>query len=250
MTLIAQITDLHLRDDGQYKFHNPAEALHAAFRDMKTLDQTPDLILLTGDIMDRSSQSYDLAQALLSEAPFPLLVMPGNHDRPKAFRQAFGSQLDWQGTHLSFHYRCRDIDVIALETTLETGKAGISAMQLQWLAQLLPQLTRPSLLALHHPPFRTGLPHLDQPGFENADALAALVQSSPICRVIAGHSHRMITGLFGGVLASTAAPLGYGLSMSFQEGVRHQPIKSPASYELHHFAGGRCHSHQRLLDFG
>lgn len=246
MTLIAQMTDLHLREDGAYGFHDPARALLAAFDDIAGLDQRPEVIVLTGDILDRSASDYAGAQALIAQSPVPVLVMPGNHDRAGAFRQAFGGQA-WAADHLSFHHACGEVDLVALETTLPSGKAGVTLAQLDWLAALLPRLTRPILLALHHPPFVTGLSHLDEPGFANADALAEVIAGAGVCRVIAGHSHRAISSVFAGIAASTAAPLGFGLSLAFAPGARHHPVATIPSYELHQFQGASCITHQRLL---
>ncbi|MDP3523382.1 MAG: metallophosphoesterase, partial [Hoeflea sp.] len=78
MTLIAQITDPHLRDDGADPCHDPAEAMRRAFAMIAAMERQPDAIVLTGDIIDRTARSYDHVMHLLAQAPVPLLPLSGN----------------------------------------------------------------------------------------------------------------------------------------------------------------------------
>ena len=90
---VCQITDLHLIDaderDCTYRrehaesrkqyFANArknAEEIHAHL-----LERKPDLLLLTGDILDFPTESnLDALRAFLSTLPCPYLYIPGNHD--------------------------------------------------------------------------------------------------------------------------------------------------------------------------
>ena len=248
MTLIAQITDPHLRDDGAYPCHDPALAMQAAFDSIRAMDLQPDAVVLTGDIIDRTAKSYAHVLPLLREAPVPLLPMPGNHDRPDEFREAFSEWVGFAPGHLSFSRQIGDVLLIALDSNLPDGRCGVDADRLSWLETILASAQCPALLALHHPPFPTYVPHLERAGFENADDLARCVAASAVCRVIAGHSHRGMQTTWAGVPASTAGAIGHGLSLSLTGQNRHQPECVAPCFELHHFKAGQVISHQISLE--
>lgn len=244
MTLIAQITDLHLRDDGADPCHDPAQALLRAFAMLAAMDRRPDAIVLTGDIIDRSASGYDGALALIRASPVPLWPMPGNHDREVEFRAAFAGLADYAPGHMSFTCQIGNAVLIALDSNLPGGKGGIDAVRLNWLADNLARTRAPAVLALHHPPFPTGLPHLDKKGFAGATQLADLVTGSPVCRIIAGHSHRTIQTIWAGVAASTCPAIGHGLSLSLTGNHPHEPTHLPPAFELHMIKADSVMSHQ------
>src|SRR5262249_944452 len=80
----------------------------------------------------------------------------------------------------------------------------LDAQTLHWLtSQLTAAAHQPTLLFLHHPPFATGIAHMDRQNLRNATHLAAVVQRHPQVRLIAaGHVHRAVTTLFAGISAS------------------------------------------------
>lgn len=248
MALIAQITDPHLRDDGSDPFHDPAQALRHAFAQIAAMDHKPETIVLTGDIIDRSAKGYGHVLPLLRAAPVPLLPMPGNQDDAAAFRAAFAGWADFHPDHLSFTHQIGDLTLIALESTRPEGSAGLDAPQLDWLAQVFAKVTGPAILALHHPPFPTAAPHLDSAGFQNGDALAALVAQSPVRRIIAGHSHRAMQTVWAGRLASTAPAIGHGLSLSLTGAAPHKPVAALPAFELHIVDARSTISHLIPLD--
>jgi Icc protein len=248
MVLIAQVTDPHLRDDGADPFHDPARALQAAFAQIAAMDVRPDAIVLTGDIIDRSAQGYGHVLPLLQQAPVPLWPLPGNHDDPAAFRAAFDGWASFAPDHLSYIARIADLHLVALDSTLPDGSAGLDDARLGWLVDVLGRADQPKLLALHHPPFPTGAKHLDTPGFRNADALADLVARHGVGRIIAGHSHRAIQRIWGGCLASTAPAIGHGLSLSLSGAARHRPVRMEPGFELHAWGQDGWVSHQMTLD--
>ncbi|WP_439530826.1 metallophosphoesterase [Pannonibacter sp.] len=247
MTLIAQITDPHLRDDGAYPCHDPAEAILRAFETMAAMDRLPDAIVLTGDIIDRTADGYGAATAVLRAAPVPLLPMPGNHDRAPEFRAAFADWADFAPDHLSFARKIGDAVLIALDSNLPGGKGGVDAARLDWLADAMARATAPVILALHHPPFPTGAPHLDKDGFAGAAQLAGLLAASPVCRIIAGHSHRSMQTLWAGVLASTCPAIGHGLSLSLTGNFPHRASCMRPAFELHVLQSGSVTTHQISL---
>lgn len=247
MTLIAQITDPHLRDDGGDPCHDPADAMRRAFATIAAMDRQPDAIVLTGDIIHRTAKSYDHTLPLLREAPVPLAPIAGNHDRAEEFRAAFGDWVEFDDDHLSFVRQMDGALLVGLDSNLPGARGGVDQMRLDWLKGVLTNAQSPVILALHHPPFDTYAPHLDKAGFAEASTLAALVAESPVCRIIAGHSHRGIQTVWAGVAASTANAIGHGLSLSLSGNHPHQPICTPPAYELHLLQSGSVVSHQITL---
>lgn len=247
MTLIAQITDPHLRKDGADPCHDPAEALRQAFATIAAMDRRPDAIVLTGDIIDRSAADYGHVLPLLREAPVPLLPVPGNHDRAPAFRAAFADWAAFHPDHLSFVQPVGDAVLVGLDSNLSGGTGGVDADRLDWLAGVLSIASGPVILALHHPPFPTLAPHLDRAGFAGAADLAELVSGSPVCRIIAGHSHRGMQTFWAGIVASTAPAIGHGLSLSLSGDHVHRPEYGVAGFDLHIVQSEVVVSHQVML---
>lgn len=245
--MIAQITDLHLRDDGAYPCHDAATALLQAFDRIAALDRRPDAIVLTGDIIDRSAAGYDRAVALMRKSPVPVLPLSGNHDRAPAFREAFAGWAGFHPDHLSFAQPMGDATLVALDSNLRQGRGGVDAARLDWLADTLARAAGPVILALHHPPFPTGAPHIDRQGFARAADLAAMVADSRVCRIIAGHSHRGMQTVWAGVQASTCRAAGFGLSLAFTDGSTHTPECIASGFELHVLGQHLMISHQFVL---
>lgn len=247
MTLIAQITDLHLRDDGAYPCHDPAGAVLQAFDRIAAMDLRPDAIVVTGDIIDRAASGYAAAVALLRKAPVPLLPLSGNHDRAEDFRAAFAGWADFHPDHLSFVQPMRDLTLIGLDSNLPQGKGGVDAARLDWLAGALARAEGPVVLALHHPPFATGAPHIDAQGFACATELTDVVSGTRVCRVIAGHTHRSIQTRWAGVAAGTCRAIGFGLDLFLTRGHTHRPDCTTPGFDLHLVTPGLAVSHQVTL---
>lgn len=231
--LLVQITDPHLRADTAYPRHDPARALAAAVAAINRMQPRPDLVVLTGDILDRSTRDHGPALDILSALTVPLLPLSGNHDHPAGFRAAFGGCADYAAGHLSAICPLPDGAVVVLDSNDGRGGAGLDAARLDWLTGQLARLTGPVVLALHHPPFLTGIPRLDRAGFPGCAELAGVVRGSAVVRVIAGHTHRAITADWAGVTASTCPALGHTLALSLD----------PASPHAHSAEGPAMHLH-------
>jgi Icc protein len=62
----------------------------AAIRHLNALAPAPDLVIVSGDIVDTGTpEEYAVARDMLAAIRQPLLVIPGNHDEREAFRAAF-----------------------------------------------------------------------------------------------------------------------------------------------------------------
>ena len=88
--LMAQVTDIHLGFDPD----NPAEfnrkRLDQALKALREMTPQPDMLLATGDLVDRGDQeSYQRLEDAFSDLPFPVHMCLGNHDLREPFLKQF-----------------------------------------------------------------------------------------------------------------------------------------------------------------
>lgn len=231
--LIAQITDFHVTALGTRAFGrvDTNAGLAAAVAHLNRLRPRPDLVLVTGDLVnDGRPEEYAALAELLRPLEIPCRVIPGNHDDRAGLRRLFGSDgyLPVEGTFL--HYTVEDwpLRIIALDTQVPGRPHGeLCRARLDWLAaRLAEQPDRPTLLMMHHPPFATGIGHMDAMGCLGTSRLAELVERhGRIQAILCGHLHRAIAVRWAGMLASTAPGTAHQVGLDLVPG-------SPAAWTL------------------
>src|SRR5262249_6512091 len=176
--LIAQISDLHIKPVGEkaYGVIDTAGALQRCVAQLNRLDPRPALVVCSGDLVDGgAAEEYEHLKRLLTPLTLPLLAIPGNHDDRTAFRHAFSNQAFAQKTGAAnLLARLDDVDLVLLDSSVPGEPHGfLESATLEWLAsELAAEPMRPAFVFLHHPPFRTGIAHMDRQNLHNADALA------------------------------------------------------------------------------
>src|SRR5262245_54571484 len=105
--LIAQITDTHIKLPGKlaYQKVDTAGMLRRCVQELLALEPQPDLILLTGDLVDLGrAEEYEHLKSILAPLRQRLIAIPGNHDERGAMREAFRDDgyLPEQGAFLQF----------------------------------------------------------------------------------------------------------------------------------------------------
>jgi 3',5'-cyclic AMP phosphodiesterase CpdA len=160
--IIAQITDLHIAEEGGYlrRFVDANAKLAAALEFLSTRHRQPDVVLATGDLVnDGRPAQYGLLRELLAGYDAPLYLVPGNHDDRETFRDAFGD-LDWVPREGPIDYVVEDhqLRLVGLDTTEPDRHDGnLDVAQLEWLDRALAEAPdHPTLVFLHHPPSRPG----------------------------------------------------------------------------------------------
>lgn len=173
-----------------------------------------DAIVVTGDLVQMGrSEEYERFRAAmgpLDRLRRPILVLPGNHDRRETMRAAFRDHayLPTEGPLNHAHHLASSAWLLCLDTLVEGRLHGaLSADTLAWTRERLAEAAgAPMLVALHHPPGRTGLPGIDRrPTLGGPDLLQMLRAYRGPLRVIAGHTHRRMLLRRGGV-ATCIAP--------------------------------------------
>ncbi|GGZ14026.1 metallophosphoesterase [Novosphingobium colocasiae] len=251
--LIAQATDLHIG----FEPGNPDEPNTRRFRAL--LDQLcaapdrPDALVLSGDLTEfGDAESYARLAAMIADLPFPVLPMVGNHDLRAPFLAAFPA-CPTEGGFIQYNARIGPLRLLVLDT-LEEGRHGGAFCEARagWLADRLAEdAATPTVLALHHPPFESGLHWLDSGNHEPWVArLAAVVAGAPnVVGLMSGHLHRSIAaqwqGMTATVCSSSAAPAALDLRAADPETPdgRAMITDAPPVYALHRWDGARLATH-------
>jgi 3',5'-cyclic-AMP phosphodiesterase len=253
-TLLAQLTDLHIREPGRLAYGrlDTAPYLRAAVQAVLALPQRPHAVVLTGDLTDfgRAAEYAHLAE-LLAPLPMPLYLLPGNHDERAQLRRSFASHAylgDGEFVQYSVSLGEQGLRLIALDTVEPGASHGrLCAKRLQWLADTLDRHRgEPVVIAMHHPPFDTLIGHMDRIGLvEGTQALADILAAHPtVERVICGHLHRTIYSRIGGAVASTGPSPAHQVCLDLAPDAASAWILEPPGFHLHAWPGpGRMVTH-------
>lgn len=241
--LLAQLSDIHAAPD-----NDNLSRLASALSWLETL--RPDVIVLTGDLVDDSwLAGYQAIAHLLNSKPWPTFILPGNADSHELMRTIWCNQL-WPRTGaMHFVAEVAGMRLIGLDTTIDGAAAGSVLDHLSWLeTQLAAKTTLPTVLFLHHHVFKSGIPTLDEvmcSGHQELEYLLKNISCPPIA-ITSGHVHRPMMSHVAGVPAficgsiCPANPLWLG-------GESVPPAYDPTSLMIHRFTAGTLVSHHISL---
>ena len=244
--VIAQISDPHLRPAGQlYQGLVDSNALFAAaLRQLAGLDPQPDVVLLTGDVVDEGrDDEYAQARTLLAELRPPLVLLPGNHDERDAFRRAFAHDphLPASGPLHVLRDDLGPMRIVGLDVTVPGEHHGcVDAEAAAWLeAALARDPARPTLVMMHQPPLATGVPYLDTYACRGGSRLAAVLERYPaVERVLCGHVHRLMISRFAGTLLVTAPSTASAIALRIAPDAEPASYLEPPAFLLHRWTAG------------
>ncbi|RZI28804.1 phosphodiesterase [Pseudomonas orientalis] len=240
--LVAQISDLHLKA-GQRLTYGVVDTLGALRRAVDHLNASqlrPDIVVISGDLVDFGrADEYAVLHPELARLHMPFYLVPGNHDARGPLLDAFGDHaylplsaegpLDWVvDTH--------PLRLIGLDSTIPGSHGGqLLDSQLHWLdEQLALRPQAPTLLILHHPPFISGIGHMDREPFINAAALERVVARHPqVERLLCGHLHRPMQRRFGASLSCVCPGTSHQIVLDLQDAAPAHFNLEPAGYLLH-----------------
>jgi len=219
--ILCQISDLHIKPGRRlaYGIVDTAAMLERCVRSILDLAQPPDAVIATGDLVDLG--------------------------RPEASFPEHGYLRQWQ-PFVQYAIEDHPVRLVALDTVVPgRGDGALCRERLDWLDRCLSeQPRRPTIVALHHPPFATGIGHMDRIGLAGADGLRDVIARHPqVERLIAGHLHRPILVRFGGTVASTCPSPAHQVALDLAHDAADDFVMEPPAYQLHLWTGGSLVTH-------
>jgi 3',5'-cyclic AMP phosphodiesterase CpdA len=235
---IAQLTDPHVVVPGtdEELFVDNNERLASAVNKVNSESPRVSAVLATGDLTNWGHPAeYEALASLLQPLAVPVLPIPGNHDDRALMRAAF-PDIPWvDASHASWSMVIEgagtaSVRIVGLDSSMpdEPG-AEFDAEREEWLRSTLrQQVDAPTILAIHHPPFITGIAWMDGSGFAGLDRLEAVLTEYPVDQIACGHLHRPITSSIAGIPAqvglSTVQHIDLDLSPDAGVSLIHEPV--------------------------
>jgi 3',5'-cyclic AMP phosphodiesterase CpdA len=237
--VIAQISDLHVKPAGMlaYQRVDTAAALARCVKELNRFAPRPDLVVISGDLVDAPSPSaYEHLAHLLSPFEIPFVAVPGNHDDRDLMRAALPDGYVRQSGALNSLRTIGDVDVVLIDSVTPGRDYGtLERETLAWLETVLAAApARPALLFMHHPPFATGIEHMDVQNLRNAAELAAIVQRHRRARLVAaGHVHRATVTSFAGATATICPAPNHAVALDLDARLPPSFVIEPPAFHLH-----------------
>jgi 3',5'-cyclic AMP phosphodiesterase CpdA len=246
VTLIVQITDTHILPKGELLYGKTDSAAHLSLvvDEINRIRPAPDLVMITGDLVDGSHEvAYEHFIELIEPLNTPVFVIPGNHDDPEIMFSAFANTPYFPASHFTGQYAIDDFQVriLGLNSLLdETEFPGFDESRLAWLHDQLGRSEKPTLLAIHHPPMKTGIEFIDMAGSKWFQGLKSVLEKhSQVKLVICGHCHSDLYGSICGIPVYMAGSTAHQLVASRALDIAPATANVPAPPVLHHFLDGK-----------
>jgi 3',5'-cyclic-AMP phosphodiesterase len=203
MLKIVQLSDTHLDGDPAVRARLTRVVGH-----IKSLAETPDALLITGDIIEGDPRDGADAEFAWLDAELslglPVLYVPGNSDETGAYRRfltARGDAFDVAGDQVHRSVEVGEVTFLLIDATVPGAYYGrLHRESLTWIRERLSSLdARPAILVMHQPPAVLGHPVVDTLRLLDSDELEAIAAASPaVIAVICGHTHGSVATTFGG----------------------------------------------------
>ena len=231
--ILAQITDPHIKAGGKLAYGkvDTVAYLKAAIEHINKARPAVDAVLVTGDLTDMGRPAeFDTLRPLLDKIEMPWYPIPGNHDARDNFRAAFQDLPAIKNCGNFIQYVIDDfpLRLIGLDTVMTEKPYGFLCHErLNWLEQCLKEEPeKPTLLFMHHPPFKTGINHMDVQNLTNAEDLFTVVKRHPQVKHMAcGHVHRAIETTVNGIGVSIAPNAAHAVTLDLDP-------KAPSTWTL------------------
>jgi 3',5'-cyclic AMP phosphodiesterase CpdA len=240
--LICQLTDLHVRPRGlaANRVSETNMLTERACRVAAAFTPKPDVVIITGDLTECGLEAeYANFSAIIARTlTMPVYVIPGNHDRRENLRSGLAHLPGVTSDPQFVQYVVEDqpVRLVMLDTLVPGASHGaLSAAQLDWLDQTLAaQPSKPTLVGMHHPPFVTGLPHMDKIALLNQDAFRTVIgRHRQVERIVCGHHHRPIIGQCAHAIVSISPSVAHQVELTFDPADSGAFNFEPPAFHLH-----------------
>lgn len=240
--LIAQLTDLHVRPVGRASSRVVETTMltERAMRAVMARRPLPDVVLLTGDLTDGglASEYAVLAAILARTLSVPVFAIPGNHDQRDVMLAHFPGARQEEG-FIQYALDGFPVRLVMLDTLVSGAPHGaLCARRLAWLDRTLSAVPdKPTLIAMHHPPFRCGIAHMDRIALAEPEAFAALIaRHTQVERIICGHVHRPVTARIAQAIVSIAPSVAHQVELDLRPDAPSAFVLEPPAYQLHQWS--------------
>lgn len=254
--LIAQISDCHVvadPDKSRYDV-NPAAALATAVEHLNGLSPRPDLVLVTGDLVERGvADEYMVLRARLEQLEIPFALVRGNHDEREPLVEAFPAHpaLGSDETFVQYALEDHPLRIVVADSTMPgRHDGGFDDERAAWLDHTLAaDPYRPTVVAWHHPPVDTGIWWMDAGGLnEGRELIADVIGRHPqVVRVLCGHQHRSIQATWAGTMVSVCPSTAHQVVLDLVPENEPRFIAEPPGLQLHHWNGEQLVTHTSLI---
>ena len=204
MTFLVQITDTHVVERGTLLYGQADTARHLAeaVSEINAMRPLPDGVLITGDLVEHPGPTtYSHFRDLIEPLRMPVFLMPGNHDDPEIMWTYFRDTPMFPAKPPLFQYVIDDYPfrIVMLNSHFDNSELPhFGPRRLQWLEQVLAASDQPTLVAIHHPPMKTGIGFIDMVGPEWYRGLGEVLARHPqVLKIICGHGHLDLQGRLG-----------------------------------------------------
>ncbi len=240
---IVHLSDSHITDCDKkaYGLVPTAENLAQCVAHINRLIPKPDIVLITGDITQNGRvEEAERAAAILDQLHLPYCIVPGNHDNPSILRTVFcrAACPGKEDGILNYVLDGYEIRLIGMDSTAAIGPGGeLHERQINWLQQQLSmENEKPTILFMHHPPAKFGVPETDEDGFVGADKFEQLIaRHGNVKAILCGHIHLVAHQFFAGTVISTAPSMGLQLALDLTMSRPSEFIREPPGYLFHYF---------------
>jgi 3',5'-cyclic AMP phosphodiesterase CpdA len=143
-----------------------------------------------------------------------------------------------EGEFLQYALDELPVRIVVLDTLVPGEDRGmLCEKRLAWLAARLDEEpVRPTIIAMHHPPFVSGMDVMDRMNCGNSAELGAIVARYPnVERIVCGHLHRPITLRWSGTVVTTAPSTAQQFSLNLQRGAPVKWVLEPPACLLHYW---------------
>ena len=236
-TIIGQVSDLHIGAAPKLRGETPEDNLLRAFEALRPFK--PDILLATGDLAnDAGAEEYAVLADLLPHAPAPVFLLPGNHDDPDKMRAAFPDHTYFPANgHLSYTIDHLPVRIVCVDQTERHKVHGrFTQEHAVWLNETLADAPdKPTLVALHHPPYETNDILFDTIGLLDANIFKRVIARHPqVKRITSGHHHRLTSGMVAHAAALSAPSTAWAYGSALRQGDTPASITpEPPAFLLH-----------------
>ena len=245
MTLLVQITDTHVVERGTllYGMADTARHLAEAVSQINAMRPRPNLVLITGDLVEHpGTRTYSHFRDLIAPLTMPVYLMPGNHDHPAFMSEFFGDteMFPGMGPHYQYAIEGKHFRTLMLNSHFDGSELpSFGVRRLQWLEYELESSSQPTLIAIHHPPMKTGVGFIDMVGKHWYKRLGKVLNAHPqVLKVICGHGHFDLSGMLGKIPVQMAGAIAHQLNAGRVIDIAPSFDPMPVAPMLHHWIDG------------